>query len=400
MGPKKAMKAMKSGLGKPVMKSALGKAKAKAKSKANSKAGILKNKLNKTNLEKLGSMTLDQKIEAAAKTGGTAEEQAIALKETLTKEEHGKIWGRHQTHLNKNPLEKGELEGLSKKEKGMKAAEWLMKTAGKKYLHVSKEVSAHESLEKDNTWKSAKQMLDLFDWEEFHAHLGSGRVSWRLDPYTPGVYQYKDTQAYKGSVAIKRGQKWQQGQEMEPGEEELQQFGQLYHQEAMGLGLADISGKGFGKGQPKGSGKGKGKSFGKGNRMLAIKDKDGQEEEDEEEEEEEDTMKEALKKARRARDQVASVQSDLEEALGKASSRLSQKGKAGAQGWSTSLSKMLVQLKAVLNGKKEVKPEAVKQLLEETAKVVKGAKNETKELKQLANKEASVAGSKKSRSSK
>ena len=67
MGPKKAMKAMKSGLGKPVMKSALGKAKAKAKSKAK---GILKNKLNKTNLEKLGSMTLDQKIEAAAKTGG------------------------------------------------------------------------------------------------------------------------------------------------------------------------------------------------------------------------------------------------------------------------------------------------------------------------------------------
>ena len=40
---------------------------------------------------------------------------------------------------------------------------------------------------------------------------------------------------------------------------------------------------------------------------------------------------------------------------------------------------MLAQLKTVLNGKKEVKPQAVKQLLEETAKVVKGAKNETKE---------------------
>ena len=129
---------MKSGLGKPVIKSASGKAKAKAKAKS------------------MLNMTLDEKIEAAAKTGGTAEEQAIVLKESLTKEEHGKVWGRHQTHLQKNPLEKGELEGLSKKEK----AEWLMRTAAKKYLHVTREVAAQESLEKDNTWKSEKQMLD------------------------------------------------------------------------------------------------------------------------------------------------------------------------------------------------------------------------------------------------
>ena len=386
---------MKSGLGKPAMKSALGKAKAKAKSSK----GSWKNKLNKTNLEKLGNMTLDEKIKSAAETGGSVEEQALVLKESLTKEEHAKVWGRHQTHLNNNPLEKGELEGLSKKEKGMKAAEWLMQTAGKKYLHVTKEVSANESLEKDNTWKSEKQMLDQFDWEELQAHLGSGRVTWRQDPHTPGVWQHKDTQSYRGSVVVQRGQRWQQGQEMEPGEEEGQQFDQLYQQEAMGLGLADISGKGFGKGQPKGKGKGSGKGKGKGNkesRQLAIRDK----EQEDEEEEKEDTMKDALKKARRARDQVASVQSDLEEALGKASPRLSQKGKAGAQGWSTSLSKVLVQLKACLNGKKQVKPPALKKLLEETAQVVKGAKEEAKELKQLANKEASVAGSRRSRSSK
>ena len=228
------------------MKSALGKAKAKAKSSK----GSWKNKLNKTNLEKLGNMTLDEKIKSAAETGGSVEEQALVLKESLTKEEHAKVWGRHQTHLNNNPLEKGELEGLSKKEKGMKAAEWLMQTAGKKYLHVTKEVSANESLEKDNTWKSEKQMLDQFDWEELQAHLGSGRVTWRQDPHTPGVWQYKDTQSYRGSVVVQRGQRWQQGQEMEPGEEEGQQFDQLYQQEAMGLGLADISGKGFGKGQP------------------------------------------------------------------------------------------------------------------------------------------------------
>ena len=404
MGPKKVMKSMKAGLGKSAMKSALGKAvkKTAAKAKAKVKPDNYKNKLNKANLEKLGKMSLDDKIQAAAETGGTVEEQAEVLKDSLTKQEHAKVWGRHQTHLNKNPLEKGELEGLSKKEKGVKAAEWLMKTVGKKYLHVSREVTASDSLEKDNTWKSEKQMMDQFGADELWAHCGSGRVVWRADPHTPDVWQYKDTQAWKGSVTVGRGSKWQEGHELEPGEEDGQHFDQLYYQEAMSLGPGDISGsfgkgsKGFGKGSGKGKGKGKGFGKGKGSGQLAIKDKE-EGEESEKEEDEEVMMKEALKKARRARDQVASAQNDLEEALGKASSRLSQKGKAGAQGWATSLSKELVQLKAILNGKRSLKADGLKKLLEDTAKLVKGAKDETKELKQLANKEASVAPSKKSR---
>ena len=415
MGPKKAMKTMKSGLGKPAMKSGLGKPAMKsvlgktvkkqiAKPKAKGKASHNKNKLNRSNLEKLGHMSLDDKIKAAATTGGTLEEQAEVLKGSLTKEENAKVWGRHQTHLQKNPLEKGEMEALSKKEKGMKAAEWLMKTAGKKYLHCSMEVTASESLEKDNTWKSEKQMVDQFGADELWAHCSSGRVVYRNDPYTPDVWQYKDTQAWRGSMTVGRGSKWQEGHEMEPGEKEAQQFDQLYNQEAMGLGPVDISGsfgkgnKGFGKGLGKNKGKSKGGGKAKGSGHLAIKDRDAEEEKDEEKEKDEDEMlKEALKKARKARDQVASVQHDLEEALEKASPKLSQKGKAGAQGWATSLNKELVQLKAILNGKKVLKAEGLKKLLEDTAKLIKGAKDEAKELKQLANKEASVAPSRKSR---
>ena len=56
-----------------------------------------------------------------------------------------------------------------------------------------------------------------------------------------------------------------------------------------------------------------------------------------------------------------------------------------------------MQLKAILNGKKVLKAEGLKKLLEDTAKLVKGAKDEAKEKKQLANKEASVAPSRKSR---
>jgi len=108
----------------------------------------------------------------------------------------------------------------------------------------------------------------------------------------------------------------------------------------MGLGLEDIAGKdhGFGKGQ--GNGEGKSKLKGKKG-QLALEDGDPKEKE-----------QPTLKKARRARDQVASAQSDLEEALGKASSKLSSKGKAAAQGWSASLTKSLQQLKAVPGGQK------------------------------------------------
>ena len=246
-------------------------------------------------------------------------------------------------------------------------------------------------------------MLDLFGADELWAHCNSSRVVCRGDPYTPDVWQYKDTQAWRGSLTVGRGSKWQEGHEMEPGEEEAQEFDKLYNQEAMGLGAADISGgfgkgsKGLGKGSGKTKGKGKGFGKGKGSGQLAIKDKEEEEEEDEKEKNEDAKMKEALKKARKARDQVASAQNDLEEALGKASPKLSQKGKAGAQGWATSLGKELVELKAILNGKKVLKSESLKKLLEDTAKLVKGAKDEAKELRQLANKEASVAPSKRSR---
>ena len=154
MGPMKAMKVMKStkktGLGKP--KKALGKAKAKAKALVKAQATKAKSKND-----------LNDKIKAAAEQGETIEEQAVILKDSLTKDEHSQVWGRHQTHLNNNPLEKGEMEGLSKKEKGLKAAAWLMQVAGKKYLHVSKEVSATESSKKGNKWESEKHMLEKFD---------------------------------------------------------------------------------------------------------------------------------------------------------------------------------------------------------------------------------------------
>ena len=92
-GPKKAMKAMKKLSVKTVKKAsekaktkgkALGKAKAKGKPNP-------KNSINKTNLEKLGRMSLDDKVKAAA--------------------------GRYQTYNKNNPEEKDRVDTLSKKKK-------------------------------------------------------------------------------------------------------------------------------------------------------------------------------------------------------------------------------------------------------------------------------------------
>ena len=185
----KAMKKGNMGLGKPSSvknpKTVMKKAKAKAKKKATgSKNAALekaakaksKNDLNRSNLEKLGKMSLDEKIKAAATQGGTSEEQTQTLKDSLTKEEHAKVWSRHQTHLKNNPLEKGELEGMSKKEKDMRAAQYLMDTSGRKYLHASREVVAKQKTTKMDSWMSEKQATDKFGWDELVLHCNSGRV--------------------------------------------------------------------------------------------------------------------------------------------------------------------------------------------------------------------------------
>ena len=82
-GPKKAMKAMKK-LSVKTVKKAWEKAKTKGKPNP-------KNSINKTNLEKLGRMSLDDKVKAAA--------------------------GRYQTYNKNNPEEKDRVDTLSKKKK-------------------------------------------------------------------------------------------------------------------------------------------------------------------------------------------------------------------------------------------------------------------------------------------
>ena len=153
---------------------------------------------------------------------------------------------------------------------------------------------------------------------------------------------------------MKRQKEWESGCDHDPDEDAQAQFQQLYDNEAMSLRVADI-GSYKGKGPSLGKGNhalGKGKAKGKGKRhptQLAIED--GSVEDDENEEEEEDgdeQVKKALKKVRKARDMVTTTQSNLEEALKKAKSQLSTKGKGNALQQQLTLEKHLKALKEVL----------------------------------------------------
>ena len=179
---------------------------------------------------------------------------------------------------------------------------------------------------------------------------------------------------------------------MSPDDEDLEKFSELHGQSWKTLNLEDMASGSKGKSCGKGKGKNKGKGGNKSS-QLALEDK-------KEEKPKEEELKDALKKARKARDTVGSAVNDLEEALEKASSKLSRQGKAGAEGWKLQLNKVQAGLKSTLSGKKGVGSKEVKMLLEEAAKVVKGPREETKELKALANRAGSVASSKKSRGAK
>ena len=73
------------------------------------KKGILK----KSQVAKLGQMTLAQKCKRAAESAETAEEAASNLKEMLSKQEHSRVWSKHNVALKgKSAKERKEFDKL------------------------------------------------------------------------------------------------------------------------------------------------------------------------------------------------------------------------------------------------------------------------------------------------
>lgn len=59
--------------------------------------------MKKKNLDKLGKLTLSEKVAKAAEGAETAEEAAQELKGMLSKQEHSRVWSKYNCHLKGQP---------------------------------------------------------------------------------------------------------------------------------------------------------------------------------------------------------------------------------------------------------------------------------------------------------
>ena len=389
-----------------------GKVKTVPKAKALTKGKGLKAKpatkvgFKKSHLAKLGKMTLAQKIRKAAEGCSTAEEAASNLKEMLSKEEHSKVWSKRNCVLKKKTKkEQKEFASLTKGEKGLQAALHMVKTTAPQFLQVKEVVGQSQTLDEREAWSSETEMITKFGYEEFQRHLESGRIVWRQDPFTWGVFNYLDKGDIVSNIRVSKDREWAKGQEYEPTEEDQDQWSQwwgtdssshLSLTENWGKGKALTKGKGKGKALTKGKGKGKG-------HQLALQNGEEEEEEGEQEEEEkpeEEQWKEVLAKAKKARDQCSSARADCEAAM-QAADKAKRLTKQGKKETMDMLGAMDNKLKTFMAGKgKAFALEKAKALLKDSATAMKELNEESKELNQLAHKASSKAGSSKAGSRK
>ena len=249
--------------------------------------------------------------------------------------------------------------------------------------------------------ENEKQMVKQFGEEEFWQHVASGRIEWRLDPWSPNVYNYKDKGDLVKTTRSKKQRVHTMGQEYQAGEEVEAEWAALRDRDMVSH-LQEIEAWGFEKGKGKGKGlsltKGKGKGKVKGPQVLPIED--GQVEDNQAgvaTKTEEEQWKELLAKAKKSRDQCHSVKEDCDAAMSKAdkAKRLTKESKKDTLELMKGMEATEQKLKQLLTkGDKAMSLTKAKSLLVESANLVKQLKEETKELTQLANKAGSKASTK------
>ena len=92
--------------------------KGKAKAKGTYRKKGNKSTLTKGDLAKLGKLSLDERVKKVTEENNSPEEAALALKDSLTKDESAKMWSKHQTYLKGKSEERAAHEQLTKKGKG------------------------------------------------------------------------------------------------------------------------------------------------------------------------------------------------------------------------------------------------------------------------------------------
>ena len=349
----------------------------------------------------MGEISLKERVERATKGSETAEEACQKLRDSMTEKEKQSTWGKHQTFLKANPEEKEKIDHLSKKDKGLAATMWMMKKEHPTFLSVVSKVSTNQTLTKGEVWESEKTMLDRFGKDEFGIHLNSGRIKWREDAWSEGVFNYYDQGNVKKKTMVATGSEWSQGQEYQAEDEDQEKFGKLKDKD-LHKHLHDMATLPKGKGSEKGNGPTKRKK-GRGKGQLAIENGNVDDDDDEEKKESDDDSKkkdpwdEAKTKARKARDLCQGAASNLEESLTKAkgTNRLSKGHKKDAEDLLEQAAKVIDKLKAFLVKKpKDMTLQQAKDMTIHAITVAKDLKGHKKDLDQLSSKAMSRCSSK------
>lgn len=143
----------------------------------------------------------------------------------MTKQEHSNAWSKHNIHMRgKSNKEQKEFNSLSKGEKGLEVAMHLLKTNVPKFMQWKESVGQSISLDKREEWKSEHQMLEQFGERELQMHIASGRIEYREDPWTEGVYNYRDKGDLAKRTKVTKDKEWSKGQEFQAEEEDDNEF--------------------------------------------------------------------------------------------------------------------------------------------------------------------------------
>ena len=387
---KAAMKKVVKGqsLKKAASKSA---AKSAAMKKTGKKNASEASSLGKESLKQLGCLSLQERVDRIAEVAETPDAAAMRLRDTLTKADKSNVWSQHQNYLKSRPDEKEEYEQMNNLEKGRAQSLWFVKKSSPKFINFEMTVGGGDRVEKGDTWKSEKQMLDTFGPQELERHIASGRVLWREDPLTKDIWQYKDQGDIVRTICVNRHKTVKKQQEYAADEGLEGQFHQMWDADIMGmLGDASIwAGDDLGKG--KGGGKSlaileKGKSKGKGKNVPPATEAVPKSEEA--------LLEDAQSKCRKMRDLCAKTAADLEISISQV--RKTKFWSKHAQKDADTLTKDLHEqcglLKTVLL-KKSDNFDKLKEVCLGAAEKVKFAIGQMKEFKSLVNKTTSKASS-------
>ena len=401
MAPKKVMKAMKV-KSKTLMKGPKPKSESASSKKATGKGKQAlmkgnKTKLTKSQLDKLGKLSLKEKVEHATASADTAEEAAQNLKEIIKPNERGQIWSKHQTAMKGDKEAQEEHDALNKTQKGLASSLWFVENQSKKFFNSTATFGTKHTLIKGDTWKTEKQMIDQFG-DELQLHIQSGRIQWRSDPYTPDVYQYKDLGDITGSTEVTRKRQHSMGVEnaatADHEDHFMKEWGKGGHHM---LQDAEASGKGQ---RASGSKGGRGGNGSKGNRApLAITNGDGKDKEKEDNKDDEKTeWNKCLVKAQKAKESCILAISNMEEAISNChkAGRLTKAARKDYEDLMKDVQQQAEQLKKLLKLKgNQYSLQAAKDIIVGAANKTKELKDEIKECVGLANKAGSRASTKK-----